>query len=275
MIDILSIGDDEAGGDPLVCATQRSPCCEDMGFRTGNWYYPNGTEVPIMGAGYSFYRIRRDSDPERGVLGGALLNRRHDVMGPTGIYSCTISDPNGTIQTLYVGLYTSDMIQTTTTEEPSPVMTTMVASTTQLQATTTAEVTSQTLAMTTIAKTTTNRTMGETTPDTADTTDPTSITMATIEPTTDAAVTPVTEVSTAEEMMTDNTAKTNTMPPDELQTTMGPPRGTEVLRVVCDTCQPLASENDPLLIMAIVEGVIIAILIAILTVITVAFLHWR
>lgn len=47
VIDVLLIGDNEAGGDPLVCATQRNPCCGDMAFRAGNWYNPNETEVPI------------------------------------------------------------------------------------------------------------------------------------------------------------------------------------------------------------------------------------
>ena len=41
------------------------------------------------------------------VSGGALLHRRFDVMGPSGIYNCVIRSADGSDQTLYVGLYTS------------------------------------------------------------------------------------------------------------------------------------------------------------------------
>ena len=39
------------------------------------------------------------------MLGGALLNRRSDAMGPTGIYRCVIPDAEGVNQTLYIGIY--------------------------------------------------------------------------------------------------------------------------------------------------------------------------
>ena len=93
------------GGDPLVCATQRTACCASFSQRSGEWYYPNTTQVPIGGAGYSFSRTRRDSVSD--VLGGALLHRRFDAMGPSGIYNCVIRSADGSYQTLYVGLYTS------------------------------------------------------------------------------------------------------------------------------------------------------------------------
>ena len=105
---ITDIGDGLVtdGGDPLVCATQLSTCCGSIGQRFGDWFYPNGTQIPNRGTGNSFYRTRRDSVPG-GVLGAALLHHRFDVMDPTGIYSCVIRSPDGTDQTLYVGLYTS------------------------------------------------------------------------------------------------------------------------------------------------------------------------
>ena len=106
---ITAIGDGHVtdGGDPLVCATQLTPCCGTAPNRFGGWYYPNGTQVPVSGGGYSFYRTRRDSNSVNNVLGGALLNRRFNAMGPTGIYNCIIRSSDGTDQTLYVGLYTS------------------------------------------------------------------------------------------------------------------------------------------------------------------------
>ena len=280
VVDILSIGDAETGGNPLVCATQFTPCCAEYFSRAGNWYYPNRTEVPVMGAGYSFYRIRRDSG--NGVLGGALMNRRFGAMGPTGIYSCILLDLNGVNQTLYIGLYTSDTIQTTTAEE---LITTTVATTTHATsfgATTKATTDEAITEATTIIRATT-----EATTIVASTSEATPIT-GTGEATTIAATTQDTpaEVSTTEEpIITDNTTnKTNTMPPDKMQQTTEGPMSTsgdgtvipttEILRVICDSL-PHTSESDPLLIMAIIEGVIIAILIAILTVVTVAFLHWR
>lgn len=91
VVPITGIGNHQAnGGDPLVCATQRTPCCAIIPDRFGDWFYPNETVVPINGAGASLYRTRRDSDSANNVLGGALLNRRFDVMGPTGIYHCVI-----------------------------------------------------------------------------------------------------------------------------------------------------------------------------------------
>ena len=104
---ISDIGDGRVtdGGDPLVCATQLTACCASPDQRFAEWYYPNGTNVPRNGDGYSFYRTRRDSNSVNNVLGGALLNRRFSAMGPTGIYSCIIRSPDGTDQTLYVGIY--------------------------------------------------------------------------------------------------------------------------------------------------------------------------
>ena len=107
-MDITSIGDDASGGDPLVCATQLTPCCASMGQRFGEWYYPNTTRVPVnitFDTLNRFYRFRRDSTAN--LLGGALLNRRFDALDPTGVFSCIIPDADGVYQTLYVGLYTS------------------------------------------------------------------------------------------------------------------------------------------------------------------------
>ena len=109
MVVITSIGNDLSldGGDLLVCATQHTPCCRAAPNRFGEWYYPNTTRVPIGGDNYHFYRTRRDSNSVNNVLGGALLNRHFDAMGPTGIYNCVIRSADETDQTLYVGLYSN------------------------------------------------------------------------------------------------------------------------------------------------------------------------
>ena len=95
-------------GDPLACTTPLTPCCHTNPDRYGHWFYPNGTEVPIEGNGYSFYRYRRDS--EIGEPGAALLNRRFGAMSPTGIYHCVIPDATKVNQFLYIGLYADSNI---------------------------------------------------------------------------------------------------------------------------------------------------------------------
>ena len=100
---ITEVGDIDSGGTALICTTQLTPCCAARDFRRGHWYYPNGTEVPIMETGNSFYRIRRDA--VGGVLGGVYLNRRFGATSPSGVYQCVIPGADGVDQTLYVGLY--------------------------------------------------------------------------------------------------------------------------------------------------------------------------
>lgn len=92
-------------GFPLACVTRLTPCCHSVPGRSGQWFYPNGTEVPIEADGYGFYRNRRDAG--NGMSGGALLNRLLHVSGPNGIYHCIIPGANRVDQTIYIGLYTS------------------------------------------------------------------------------------------------------------------------------------------------------------------------
>ena len=98
---ITEIGDADT---TLNCITELIPCCANIMNRFGDWYYPNGSDVHRNSDGYSFYRSRRDA-VVNGVSGAAILNRRHNVMDPVGIYRCNIPDRNGMAQNLYVGLY--------------------------------------------------------------------------------------------------------------------------------------------------------------------------
>ena len=108
VVEITTIGNDLSsdGGDPLVCTTQLTACCASPDQRHGQWFYPNGTSVPVPGTGWSFYRNRRDFGPG-GVLGAVLLHCRFDAMEPTGIYRCILPGTDGMDQTLHVGFYTS------------------------------------------------------------------------------------------------------------------------------------------------------------------------
>ena len=83
----------------LLCVTPNNTnCCstaETGGAPLGNWYFPNGTEVPPDSTGWLFYITRGP---------GVVRLHRHDG-GEPGIYLCEIPDQSGVNQTLYVGLY--------------------------------------------------------------------------------------------------------------------------------------------------------------------------
>ena len=82
----------------LLCTTDKNP----LG-RTGEWLYPNGTMVPIMGTGWSYYRNRGPSLirlHRRPLQGLSVMN--------TGMYCCEIPDRNDMMKTLCVGAYLTE-----------------------------------------------------------------------------------------------------------------------------------------------------------------------
>jgi len=85
--------------NPLLCVTPDNiTCCsteETGGDPPGNWYFPNGTEVPANSTGWSFYTTR----------GPGVVRLHHHAGGVSGIYHCVIPDQSGVNQALYVGLY--------------------------------------------------------------------------------------------------------------------------------------------------------------------------
>ena len=84
---------------PLLCVTPDNiTCCstaETGGASLGNWYFPNGTEVPTNDTGWLFYSTR----------GPGVVRLHRHTGGVSGIYRCVIPDQSGVNQTLYVGLY--------------------------------------------------------------------------------------------------------------------------------------------------------------------------
>ena len=85
-IDIDEIGEgDEAA---LLCITDLMRCCRGIDRlgdpALGQWFYPNGINVSIEGAGYDFYRNRGPSV--------VRLNRRNNATSPTGLYCCGVPD---------------------------------------------------------------------------------------------------------------------------------------------------------------------------------------
>ena len=94
IVSLESIGEGEENA--LLCRTDRVDCCGTVPNRFGQFYYPNGVQVPVNNAGQGFYRNRGDQVVQ--------LNRREGISSPTGRYRCEIPDVSGDIQSLYITL---------------------------------------------------------------------------------------------------------------------------------------------------------------------------
>ena len=92
--------------DSFQCITDLSTCCSGTeGSHRGDWYFPDGTRLPIPGSGDIF--------ESRGYL-RVDLRRRNNANSPVGIYRCGIATvavhhptDNSLRATVYVGLYTA------------------------------------------------------------------------------------------------------------------------------------------------------------------------
>ena len=93
-MNLEKIGEGDAA---LLCMTNQTACCRPQGSRA-NWYFPNGTRVPISGQQWDLHRTRGQST--------VLLHRRRG--GANGVYHCEIPNTTGFIQTIYIGVYTAD-----------------------------------------------------------------------------------------------------------------------------------------------------------------------
>ena len=94
VINIEAIG---RNGGALICQTNKRPCCRAPPNRAGEWYYPNGTQVPTEGTRSAIYR-------DRGDEGQVRLNRKNDTTDPTGLYRCEVPDAQNIKRSLYAGL---------------------------------------------------------------------------------------------------------------------------------------------------------------------------
>ena len=81
----------------LQCTTDSTTCCSNQNgeTRVGEFYYPNGDQVPIQHYGDTYYR-NRDS-------GFIRLNRRSDGV-ITGQFRCEIPDASGTLVNLFINI---------------------------------------------------------------------------------------------------------------------------------------------------------------------------
>ena len=87
------------GVDALLCTTDRAGCCRPSdGQRAGEFYFPDGTLVPILGADPSirtYYRSRGSRF--------VSLNRINNGM-ETGQFCCEIPDASGTTVNLFINI---------------------------------------------------------------------------------------------------------------------------------------------------------------------------
>ena len=82
------------GENALFCKTDLVNCCEANRF--GEFFYPNGVQVPIQKLGHGFYRNRGKQE--------IRLHRREGVTTPAGRFRCQIPDARGGLQTIYIEL---------------------------------------------------------------------------------------------------------------------------------------------------------------------------
>ena len=87
---LSSVG--EGAGSYLTCRTDDTNCCREAESGVvggvGAWHYPNGSVVQSSSDGGDFHSSR---DGPMVVN----LNRRNDVMGPTGNYCCVVPTSTG------------------------------------------------------------------------------------------------------------------------------------------------------------------------------------
>ena len=84
------------GESALICKTDLINCCGTRPNRYGEFYYPNGVQVPIRNRGQIFYRNRGEQE--------IRLHRREGVTAPTGRFHCEIPDASGDLQIIYIEL---------------------------------------------------------------------------------------------------------------------------------------------------------------------------
>ena len=106
-VDLSTVESASDDSDSVVCHTDLSTCCSGgQGVHRGNWYFPDGTQLPFTDGSVP---IGLGRTAQRAVI------RRTTATGPTGIYRCDIStnavhsDTDISVrETVYVGLYLAD-----------------------------------------------------------------------------------------------------------------------------------------------------------------------
>ena len=84
------------GDAALLCTTERVGCCRNES--AGQFYFPGGTRVPIVGVDPGVYAYRYYTSRDDGFIG---LNRRPSGAA-TGEFLCEIPDVYGTTAILVI-----------------------------------------------------------------------------------------------------------------------------------------------------------------------------
>ena len=81
---IADIGERIAGrtGEPLLCYTDNTQCCNSTSMNMGDWSLPDGTKVGGENDGGDFYISRG--------LSVVRLHRRNNATSPTGMFCCEV-----------------------------------------------------------------------------------------------------------------------------------------------------------------------------------------
>ena len=99
-VNLSLVGGDTSGSDSVQCITDLMTCCSSaQGPHRGDWYFPDGTQLPFSGV------IRENRDAQSVSLCCDTMS------GINGIYRCDVpttavrDGTNTTRDTVYVGLY--------------------------------------------------------------------------------------------------------------------------------------------------------------------------
>ena len=94
--------DSQVPGHSVECHTDLTTCCSDSdGVHRGDWYFPNGTRLPVPQS-TGIYEARESQRVD--------LRRNYQALTSSGIYCCDISvynvnDTSVRNLSVYVGLY--------------------------------------------------------------------------------------------------------------------------------------------------------------------------
>ena len=92
--------DDPDSSHDIVCHTDLATCCSSSeGSDRGDWYFPNGTRLPLPGGGHIF---------EARTTQRVGLRRDYGANSASGIYRCEIPTNDSDIsarETVYIGVY--------------------------------------------------------------------------------------------------------------------------------------------------------------------------
>ena len=97
----MDVDDIGHGDNALLCNTNNTNCCDGVHGLAGEWYFPNGAQVPIEGAARAiasssyFFRNR-----------GQSVVRLNRVKNPPerGLFQCIVPNAEEEMQTLHINI---------------------------------------------------------------------------------------------------------------------------------------------------------------------------